>query len=594
MKQVNKILYREVLGNLHQLFSVLVLMLLIVGFDILSPWPFKILIDNVLSAEPVAPSGIFAFLHTLFPTPDLLGFFAVFLYFLSTFLLTIVEYVHSAYTKQVNKKLIGNFSKAAFKNLQTLAIGFYSKQKIGDYVYRLGYDVAALGEFIEEGILPLITSSLYLIVTIGIMFFIDARLTLLALSVLPFLAFGLYAFNSRMIGATKHSESINSLTYSFIEETLNHLKVIQAFSQETKKSESFDRRIDTSLLSDTVVYRFDFLISLVVGTVIAISYSLVMLYGIQAVFSGAISTGLLIVFILYLDNLTNPLLALIFAWSAARQAYTKISRMEDFFRPASHLDYHKGKVTELAGTDIRFENVTLLGVGGKKILSNISFTIEAGKSTAIFGASGSGKTSLINLLMRFTEKPTRGKVLLGGKPLEEYDVDTLRGSIAYVPQEINLFDDTIRHNIIFGNQHHSDAAMRRAAHRAAASEFIRKLANGYNFRVGEGGGLLSGGQRQRIMLARAFMKEEAKILIFDETFSALDVKTRHEVLQTVRDFAVGRTTILISNIFDVITAAENIIVLSRGKVLYSGSAHRLPKEISLYKMIAESEPDIEE
>jgi ABC-type multidrug transport system fused ATPase/permease subunit len=570
-------------------------MLLTVAFDVISPWPFKILIDNVLSAEPIDAGSPLALLHSLFPSRDILGFFAVFVYFMSTFALTLVEYVRSAFTKVVIKNLTAKFSKTAFKNLQTLAIGFYNKQKIGDYIYRLGYDVSALGEFIEEGILPLITSSLYLLITVGIMVLIDLRLTVLSLAALPFLAIGLYTFNSRIAGATKRSEHFNSATFSFIEEALKHLKVIQAFSQESHKSKAFDRQIDTSLLSDIVVYRLDFLISLTVGVVIAISYSTVMLYGIRLVFSGTLTTGLLIVFIFYLDNLTNPILSLIYAATAIRQSYAKISRMEEFFSTKSHLEYHQaGARTKLSGNDIRFEHVTLLGNEGAIILKNISFTIEAGKSTAIFGASGAGKTSLINLIMRFVEKPSHGRVLIGGVPIEEYDLNTLRDAISYVPQEVTLFDDTVRNNIVFGNKHHAWDRIHRAARRAAASDFIRKLPGGYNFRVGEGGNFISGGQRQRLMLARAFMKEEASILILDETFSALDVKTRAEVLSTVHTFSKDKTTLLISNIFDVITAAENIVVLSHGKVLYSGPAKRLPKEISLYNMIAQNEPGLEE
>lgn len=583
------------MASIRPLLGVFFLMLLIVGFDVISPWPFKILIDNVLSAQPIEADNAFAFLHSLFPSRDLLGFFAVFVYFLSTFGLTIVEYMHSALTKTVIKHITGKFSKAAFQNLQTLAIGFYSKQKIGDYIYRLGYDVSAIGEFIEEGILPLMTSALYLLVTIGIMLLIDARLTALALMALPFLAMSLHAFNKRVTGATKRSEYFNSATFSFIEESLKHLKVIQAFSQEGNESQAFNKRVDTSLSSDVVVYRLDFLISLIVGVVIALSYSLVMLYGIRAVFSGSLTTGLLIVFIFYLDNLTTPILSLIYAATAVRQSYAKISRMEEFFSAKSHLKYNEtGARKKLEGADIRFDHVTLLGDGGKPILKNVSFTIEAGKSTAIFGASGAGKTSLTNLIMRFIDKPTHGKVLIGGVPIQEYDLDTLREAIAYVPQEITLFDDTVRNNIVFGNRYHTWERIRRAAKLASASDFIRKLPGGYDFRVGEAGGFLSGGQRQRLMLARAFMKEDARILIFDETFSALDVKTRAEVLAKVHAFAEGKTAILISNIFDVITAAENIVVLSHGRVLYTGPAKRLPKEISLYRMIAESEPSVEE
>lgn len=592
VKYVNKALTREVKRNSGALLSVLGLMFLIVGFDVIAPWPFKILIDNVLSNEVIDPAGILGFLHSLFPSRDLLGFFAVFVYFSSTFGLALVEYVKSVYTKRVIKNLIAEFSKEAFKNLQTLAIGFYNKQKIGDYIYRLGYDVSALGELIEDGVLPLIISFLYLAVTITIMVLIDVNLAILSIAFLPFLTYGLYSFNKRVAHATKRSEFFNSLTFSFIEETLTHLKIIQAFSQEENKAKAFDSRIDESLYSDSIMYRLDFLLSLLVALVIALSYSVVMLYGIHAVFAGTLTTGLLIVFIFYLDNLTTPILSIIYSVTALREAWTKIGRMEDFFSTKSHLDYHKGKVSVLTGTDIKFENVTLLGDDEKKILDSLSFTIEAGKSTVIFGASGSGKTSLTNLIMRFIDKPSSGRILVGGTPIDEYDIEVLRSFIGYVPQEITLFDDTIRNNIVFGNKHHTVERLERAAKKAGVTDFVKRLPGGYDFPVGAAGGLLSGGQRQRIMLARALMKEEAPILIFDETFSALDVKTRQEVLHTVSDFAKNKTSIFISNVFDIITAAENIVVLSHGKLLYSGPAHRLPKEISLFKMISESEPAV--
>ncbi len=594
MKYVNKVLYFEVRKNARSLFAVVLLMLGIVCFDVLSPWPFKLLIDNVLAQVPLDAESPFYFLHTLFPSSYSLGFFAVFIYFMSTFALALTEYLKSVFSKRVIKNITAEFSKEAFKSLQTIAIGFFSKQKIGDYIYRLGYDVSALGELLEEGLLPLITSMLYLIITIGIMLYIDVKLTLLSLMALPFLVGGLFVFNRRIARATKRSEFFNSVAYSFIEDTLNHLKIIQAFSQENKKTQAFDKRIETSLRNETVAYRLDFLLSLIVGAIISVSYSIVILYGIHSVFSGELSTGLLIVFILYLDNLTNPTLSIIYAITALRTASVKISRMEDFFSTHSHLDYHKGKVQKLTGLDIRFEHVSLELRGKKKILDDVSFTIESGKRTVIFGGSGSGKTSIANLLMRFIDTPTKGRIFIGGTPIEEYDISALRDTITYVPQEITLFDDTVRNNIVFGNAHHSLEDARRAAKRAAADEFIKKLPDTYDFKVGESGNFLSGGQRQRLMLARAFMKEEAEILIFDEPFAALDVHSRRTVLENVREFSDKKTLLMISNVFEVIDTADNIIVINRGKLLFSGPSSRLPKEISLYKMIADSEHDPEE
>ena len=593
MKHVNVILRKEIARQSLPLVGVVLLILIATALDALAPWSFKLLIDNVLSGNPIDPESPFAFLSTLFHSSYSLGLFAVFLYFASTFILALVEYLKSLATKRVVNRLISEFSKAAFKNLQTIALGFFSKQKIGDYIYRLGYDVSAVGTLLEEGVLAFLVGIIHLTVTISIMALISPSLTILSLTALPFLAGGLYVFNSRITHATKRSEFLNSAAFAFIEETLNHLKVIQAFSQEHRTSHGFNQRLDNALEGDLRVSKLDFFLSLVIGMIIAASYSVIMLYGIQAVFAGTLTTGLLIVFILYLDNLTNPLISLIYAATAARESYIKVSRMEDFFSTKSHINYHRGRVRKLTGLDIHFHHVSLQ-IGDERVLDDASFTLEAGKRTVIFGGSGSGKTSVANILMRFIESPTSGQIYIGSTPLEEYDVEALRGTIAYVPQEITLFNDSIRNNIIFGNHHHSQVRFMRAARRAAVADFVHTLPGGYDFRVGDGGGFLSGGQKQRVMLARALMREEAQILIFDETFSALDIKTRTEVLAHVRDFSHGKTAIIISNVFDVIRGADNIVVLNHGKVLYSGPSQRLPKEISLYQMIAGSEPLVEE
>jgi subfamily B ATP-binding cassette protein MsbA len=171
-------------------------------------------------------------------------------------------------------------------------------------------------------------------------------------------------------------------------------------------------------------------------------------------------------------------------------------------------------------------------------------------------------------------------------------VQILRKTIAYVPQEITLFNDTVQNNIIFGNTHHRLSDVRKASTLADAHTFIKKLPGFYDFKVGEAGNFLSGGQRQRLMLARAFMKTDASILLFDESFSALDVRSRQIVLNNLKQFSDGKTTVMISNIFDVISLADNVVIFNHGKLLYSGPSTRLPKEISLYKMIEESEPEV--
>lgn len=587
MKSVQKIIRQEIRVSIKGLALVAGLTLLIVAFDVVSPWPFKILIDNVFSANPLDQDSKLGFVLKFFHSRALLGFFTVFLYFISSFGLSVVQYLHSVVTKKVIKNITTRFSKLAFRNLESLAIGFYRKQEIGDYVYRMSYDVSALGNFVEDGILPLLTSGLYLAVTLTIMFFISVQLTLLSLAVLPVLTLGLFYFNAYTTYATKRSEIINSSAFTFIEEALTHLRIIQAFSEQKRQAKVFDERTESALKSDVVSYRLDFLLSLLVGVIIAVSYSFVILYGIQGVFSGALTTGLVVVFVFYLDNLTNPIISIIDAVTAARQSYIKMGRMEDFFAEKRHLE-RGGTIAKITDTTLRFEKVTVRGDEGKPIVHNLSFEIEPGKMTVIFGVNGSGKTSVVNLILRFIEKPSSGKIYLGGIPLEQYDIEALRRAIAFVPQEISLFDDTIRNNIAFGNPRSSWSDIRHAAHLAAATDFIKNLPGGYRFRVGEAGNFLSGGQRQRIMLARALLRNDAKIFLFDETLSALDVKTRGEVIENIARVTHGKTAIVVSNIFSVVRAADNVIVLHQGEVIYSGPSKRLQHESSLYKMIIDT------
>ena len=588
MNLIDTIIISELKARWKSFVTVVVLMIATVGFDLLAPWPFKILIDNVLNTESGTQSIFMFFLGELFHSKYSLGIFAILLYFVSTFCNTIFEYIKSTLSKRVVKETIAHFSKRAFRSLESMSIGFYNEQQIGDFIYRLSYDVSALGDFLEDGVFPLISSSVHLIIAVTVMYYIDVKLTFFALMALPFLATGVFVFNHYITLATKRSEKSNSATFSFIEEALNHLRVVQAFSQENKEAGNFNEKVDDMISNEIKLSKFNFLLSFVVGIVIAISYSVVIYYGMTAVFAGTLSTGLLIVFIFYLDNLTNPLLSIIYAATSMRENYTKISRMEEFFDIKNHSPEQGNKKT-LRGYDVRFENVSFYKDEDTKILDNISFTAEEGKVTAIFGVSGSGKSSIANLILRFIEKPNEGRVLIGGIDATKYDPSTIRNSIAYVPQDISLFDDTIYNNLVFGNPNTTIRAVKNALHIADATDFINRLPGKLEFRVGEDGGFLSGGQKQRLMLARALIRNHGPIFVLDEIFSALDIKTRKRVMERLQKLFKRKTVIIISNIFDVIKQADTVVVINQGKMIYQGNSNKLLKEASLYKMLLNSE-----
>lgn len=587
MKITRSILIHEMRTHVRGLLFIFFLTLLGVCLEALTPWPFKLLIDNVLGKEALEEQGILRSILSLFHSREALGLFAVALYCLSSLGGSLTDYFTSKVTKQLGQAMVAGFAARAFKNLERLNIGHYRKQEIGDYIYRLSYDTSALGELMEDGLLPLATNCFYLIVTITILFFIHWKLTLLALAILPFLGLALGAFNRCIGKASAQSERSNSALFSFIEEMLTQLKLIQAFNQQNTRAIIFDTKEQSSLRDETRVSGLGFLMNLAIGAVVAVGYGTVLVWGMRLVFLGEMSTGLLIVFIFYLDNLTNPLLSFMSAASSIRENVLKVSRMEDFFNPAfQRVDVGTRKTID--SMEIVFRAVSLFGDNNTRILHKASFTIPAGKRTVIVGVSGSGKTTVLNLILRFIENVHKGTITIGSYPIQEYSFDALRDLIAYVPQEITLFNATVHANITFGSPHASFAAVARASRMALADPFIRRLSGGYHCVVGEGGGNISGGQRQRILIARAFVREHAKLFILDEPFSALDIKTRFELMEHIETFSKGKTTIIVSNVLELVSKADHVIVLNQGTVLHEGKSKALLEQKHLANLILHS------
>ncbi|GAC1413666.1 MAG: ABC transporter ATP-binding protein [Candidatus Doudnabacteria bacterium] len=583
MKQINRILYEEMRPQVGRIILIILLLLLLVGFETLSPWSFKLLIDNVLGNQDLDLTGVAGALLGFINSKAALGFLAILIYFVSGFFATITEFFIQSITKNLGRIIITSFSQKAFNNLEGLTIGFYKKQEIGDYIYRLSYDVEAFGQIVEEGILPLLSNFLYLIVTITILFWINHNLAWFALSLLPVLAITLGIFNKRIGDASKRSERSNSALFSFIEEVLSQLRIIQAFGREKQESAVFAQREQFSQDDEYNMFGLGFLMNLLIGIVIVIGYSLIILYGITLSLNGVITTGLLVVFILYMDNLTQPLLSFVTAATAIRENHVRISRMNDFFDVKFHLKT-RGNIARVEKGEIEFKKVSVKSEEGKYIVKDLSFKIPGGKKTVIVGVNGSGKTTVANLILNFLT-PTSGKILIDGKDIRNYSILSLREAIAYVPQEIVLFDATIKDNIAFGKKRSSLEEIGAAAKLATADTFIHKLPKKLDFRVGEEGLNLSGGQRQRVMLARAFLRTSAKIVILDEPISALDVKTRAILMKNLDVFGKDKTTIFISNILEIINQADHIILLNEGRIIQDGSVKSLAKHADVTSLL---------
>ncbi len=576
-------MHEEIKRYFGRFVFVFLLILIGVGFEALSPLPLKILIDNVLGKEPFDTNIFLGGLLTFFNSREAVGLFVVLIYCVSSIMTNVMDYSVSISIKRLGNDMMNGFGEKAFSNLEKLSLGYFQQQKIGDFIYRLGYDVDALGNLLQYGYVPFVTNILYVLSTIVIMFLINIPLALLALSMLPMMGLGLWIFNEKIGKATQKSENSNSALFSLIQQVLSQLKIVQAFNQEKNESDHFDEKQKTARWNEINMNGLGSMLDLVIGVLITIGYSVVMLAGIRAVNAGHLSTGLLVVFIFYLDNLAYPVIAVMNAFANMKEDHVKIARMEDFFNKKFQ-NHDRGTLKTFSDTSIVFDHVSVYGEENNPILENVSFTIPHNSKTVIVGVSGSGKTTLISLILRFLDAG-RGTIFLGGKDIRKYSLQSLREIIAYVPQEIVLFNESIMKNITFGNPAISFRDVEHASRLGVAEKFIKRLPSGYSFNVGPEGINLSGGQRQRIMIARALLHKKARITIFDEPISFLDIKTRAVITENLYNFSEGKTMIVVSNILDLLQHANNVIFINEGKILHAGDKKGLLDKGNLSHLI---------
>ncbi len=586
MKSVNKIIYNELKPYSGWFLLALVLIFLVVGFEALNPWPFKALIDNVLGSEIIDKTTLSGKIISLFSSQESLGYFVAMVYFLTILFGSLAEYFSSVAAKKLGNAVVQSFAQKIFSNLEYLTLANYKKRKIGDYIYHLGYDVPALGSFIETGILPFVTNTLYLITTGIILVVISPQLSYLVLPMVPVIGIGVWMFNNKIDQATNKAERSSSMFIAFIEEALSQLKNIHAFNRENSTSIAFANKEKSALDDNLNTHGWTILLDAMVGVIIAIGYGLIVIYGIRSVFSGQLTIGLLVIFFFYLDNITNPLTSLMISIGALRENYVKIAQVAELLDP-HYLIRDNGQLTRVEVEDIQFHDVSVQGESKNPIIDQATFTIPAGKRTVILGASGSGKTTIASLILRFIE-PSAGIITIGTSKIEDYSIKSLRDAIAYVPQELSLFNDSIKNNILFGSPTATLSELAKASELATANDFIMKVPGNYDFNVGPEGISLSGGQRQRILLARSFLKTKAKILIFDEPLSALDIKNRDTLLKKLEVVTKDKTTIIISNILEVADWADYVIMINQGRVVHSGSSKALHEKEHLIHLLLSS------
>ncbi|VXD20798.1 ATP-binding cassette subfamily B protein [Marinoscillum sp. 108] len=484
-----------------------------------------------------------------------------------------------------------------YEHYQSLPLSFYRRNNTGDLMARISEDVSKVRMYVGPAIMYGISLFTLFAMVIPFMFSINPRLTLYSLIPLPLLSLSIYFVNNIIDKRSEEIQKSLSDLSTYVQEAFSGIRVVKAFVRERDMDQEFDKASenykDKSLKLANVQALF---FPLIMG-LIGLSVILTVYIGSVEVFNGSISTGVIAEFIIYVNMLTWPVASLGWITSIIQRAAASQRRINEFLDTKSEIVSTENLSREIEG-HIRFEDVSFnYPDSGITALKHVSFEISPGQSLAIIGTTGSGKSTIANLICRMYDT-TEGTLTIDGEDIRKYSLDSVRSQIGYVPQDVFLFSDTIAENIAFGADSMETADVHKAAADADLLENIDRFPNGFDTRVGERGITLSGGQKQRVSIARAIAREP-KILILDDALSAVDTKTENAILNAMARIMKGRTSVIISHRVSSAKLADKVIMLDDGVVLESGTHEELLARGGAYRelhdkqLVSESEEKLE-
>jgi ATP-binding cassette subfamily B protein/subfamily B ATP-binding cassette protein MsbA len=554
----------------------LLLSLGVTALNLLKPWPFKYIVDGILSPVTEATRPAHEQLQQWFGAMP--GSQVILILCLSMVLITFVAGLINLFS---NYMLIGVGLKALLRirtelyaYLQSLSLKFHDTRRSSDSSFRVAYDSQSIQTIYNRGFTNIFSSGLMLVATFIIMVKIDARLTMLSLAVVPVIVFLIHYYAKKVRTQSTTIKERESDLLATVQEGLASIRLVHAFGREDYEVGQFRRRAAESLAANMQMTMTSVVSALVVGTLMAAGTAVLYYAGSLHVMEQKLSLGDLLVFASYLLMLYAPLEQLTHTAWAMEGAAAGARRCFDILdRPDEVPEAPDAKPLRQATGEIEFRDVEFGYSNERLILNGIQLRIRAGERVALAGGTGAGKSTLLSLVPRFYD-PTRGTVAIDGHNLREVTKKSLRSHISMVLQDTVLLSTTVRENIAYGRPGASEEEIIEAARRAQAYDFIMAMPEGFASQVGERGGHLSVGQRQRIGIARAFLKD-APILLLDEPTSALDGATEQAVMAVVTELMRGRTTLIITHRLATVHGLDRIIVLEHGHVAEDGTGPEL-------------------
>ena len=548
---------------------------------ILEPWPIKIVIDSIQHSKAL-PGLLGRMVTGIFGQgPYAVLNFAVAAVAGIAIVGAVSAYFEKYLTTSVSQWVGHDLRRTIYHHIQRLSLAEHDKARTGDMITRVTTDIEVIQTFIDSALLGILVNVMTLAGMIAVMFYLNWRFTLIALSVMPVLFVVVFSFTGRIKKASRAVRTKEGDLLSVVEEVLTSIRVVKAFAREDYEQKRFESESLANVEAGLQARSLKAKLAPVVEVIVAVGTCLVLGYGARLALGGALSAGVLVVFLMYLGKMYKPMRDLSKMADTVTKAMVGYERIQEVLDIESLVRDRPGarRAPKFTG-QVEFNNVNFSYGVDRQILKDVSFKVEAGQVAGIVGPSGSGKTTIVSLIPRFYD-PTSGQVVIQGADIRRYTLKSLRNQMSFVLQDTVLFRATIWENIAYGKPGAPSKEITRAAELANASEFIEEMPDGYDTMVGERGVTLSGGQRQRIAIARAVIRD-TPILILDEPTAGLDAVSEQSVMEALGRLMKGRTSIVIAHRLGTIRHADVILVMKDCELAEQGTHEALMAQNGVY------------
>ena len=528
------------------------------------PWIIKDMIDKVLMERDMVLLNLIA-----------VGIVVVF------FFRGIFFYGQSYLVSYIAQRVIIDVREMLYVKFQKLQLAYYEKKQTGTIMSYITNDVAALQAALVDSLIELVTESSILIGSLVMMFYLDWKLSLVTLIVVPLIGQAMKIFGRKLKKSGSLIQERTAEITSLLQETISGVRVVKSFAREEHEIERFQNQNDLNFKANMKSVQLSSLLTPTVEFLAAVIVTVILWFGGYQVVNGALTAGALIAFLTYAVNLANPVKRISRVYGTINKAMAAAERVFELLEEEEEVQVveHPASVEDIKG-EVDFRHVKFGYDPEKIIIHDFSVHVDPGKQVAIVGPTGAGKTTMVKLLMRFYDV-NEGAILLDGHNVKEYNRRELRDALGMVLQETWLRNTTVRENIAFGKPDATDEEIENAAKASYAHNFIKRLPKGYDTVIGEDGGSLSQGQKQLLCIARVMLCLPP-MLILDEATSSIDTRTEVKIQDAFSKMMEGRTTFIVAHRLSTIKEADVILVMKDGKIIEQGNHEELLEKRGFY------------